>query len=112
MSAQEISAKLWNLCNVLRDDGVTYHQYLNELTFILFLKLSEVKGFEDDIPEEYRWSKLKGIKDNKELFDTYRDLLANISAKTSNSTIKEIYVNASTTLRKPVNLRTLVNNID
>ena len=46
MSAQEIANKLWNLCNVLRDDGVTYHEYLNELTYILFLKLSEVKGFD------------------------------------------------------------------
>lgn len=120
MSHTEISQKLWNLCNVLRDDGVTYHQYLNELTYILFLKLSEMelknashdKTFEQQIPEEYRWDKLKNIKDNKELFDTYRELLATISAKTENETIKEIYTNASTTLRKPVNLRTLITQID
>lgn len=112
MSAEEISNKLWNLCNVLRDDGVTYHQYLNELTYILFLKLSDVKGFTDQIPEEYRWETLKGIKDNKELFDRYRDLLANISTKSNNPNISEIYLNASTTLRKPVNLRTLVTQID
>ena len=121
MSAEEISNKLWNLCNVLRDDGVTYHQYLNELTYILFLKLSDVKiqqkssdkiGFAGQIPEEYRWETLKGIKDNKELFDKYRDLLANISTKADNESIKEIYTNASTTLRKPVNLRTLFTQID
>lgn len=112
MSAEEIANKLWNLCNVLRDDGVTYHQYLNELTYILFLRLSEVKGFEEDIPKEYRWSKLKKIEDNKDLFDTYRELLATISTKSSNAAVKEIYTNASTTLRKPVNLRTLVTSID
>src|SRR5688572_13234385 len=112
MSAEEIANKLWNLCNVLRDDGVTYHQYLNELTYILFLRLSEVKDFEKDIPEEYRWSKLKSITDNKELFDTYRELLATISTKPDNAAVKEIYTNASTTLRKPVNLRTLVSSID
>lgn len=112
MSADEIANKLWNLCNVLRDDGVTYHQYLNELTYILFLRLSELKKFETELPEEYRWSTLKAIKDNAELFDRYRDLLANISAKSSNATIKEIYTNASTTLRKPVNLRTLITSID
>jgi type I restriction enzyme M protein len=112
MSANEISQKLWNLCNVLRDDGVTYHQYLNELTFILFLKLSDVKGFTDQIPKEYQWEKLKAISDNKELFDKYRDLLANISSKAKNETIKAIYLNASTTLRKPVNLRTLITQID
>lgn len=112
MSAEQIAKKLWELCNVLRDDGVTYHQYLNELTFILFLRLSEVKKFDQDIPEKYRWSNLKGIKDNKELFDTYRDLLANLGTMSTNETITEIYTNASTTLRKPVNLRTLITNID
>ncbi|WP_217220388.1 type I restriction-modification system subunit M [Mucilaginibacter paludis] len=112
MSADEIANKLWNLCNVLRDDGVTYHQYLNELTYILFLRLSEIKKFENELPEGYRWSSLKAIKDNKELFDTYRELLATISTKSENPTIKEIYTNASTTLRKPVNLRTLITSID
>lgn len=112
MSSTEISQKLWNLCNVLRDDGVTYHQYLNELTYILFLKLSDVKGFTEQIPEEYRWETMKNIEDNKELFDRYRDMLANISTKAGNETIKEIYLNASTTLRKPVNLRTLITQID
>src|SRR5690606_22327931 len=61
---------------------------------------------------KYRWSKLKDIKDNRELFDTYRDLLANIAKESSNESITEIYTNASTTLRKPVNLRTLITNID
>ena len=112
MSAEDVANKLWNLCNVLRDDGVTYHQYLNELTYILFLRLSEVKGFSNEIPEEYRWTKLKEIKDNKELFDTYRELLANLAARSSNDTIKEIYTNASTMLRKPANLRTLINSIN
>ncbi len=112
MSAEQVAQKLWNLCNVLRDDGVTYHQYLNELTYILFLRLSEIKKFEVDIPEEYRWSTLINIKDNKLLFDRYRDLLANISRKADNATIKEIYTNASTTLRKPVNLKTLLTSID
>ena len=112
MSAEEIAKKLWGLCNVLRDDGVTYHQYLNELTYILFLRLAEVKKFEHQIPEKYRWKNLKAHTDNKELFDTYRELLATLSTRSDNETIKEIYSNASTTLRKPVNLRTLMTSID
>jgi hypothetical protein len=32
---QDIVQKLWNLCNVLKDDGVTYHQYVTELTYLL-----------------------------------------------------------------------------
>ena len=38
-AASGIVAKLWNLCNLLRDDGVTYHQYVSELTYLLFLKM-------------------------------------------------------------------------
>ena len=41
MSTQDIVQKLWNLCNVLRDDGITYHQYVTELTYILFLKMKK-----------------------------------------------------------------------
>lgn len=112
MSAQEIANKLWNLCNVLRDDGVTYHQYLNELTYILFLKLSEVKGFANDFPEEYRWGKFTTEKDNVVAFALYREFLATVSDKSASDSVKEIYTNASTTLTKPVNFNTLVQAID
>ncbi|MCZ2083646.1 MAG: type I restriction-modification system subunit M [Flavobacteriales bacterium] len=112
MSAQEIANKLWNLCNVLRDDGVTYHQYLNELTYILFLKLSEVKGFSEDFPVEYRWKKFIDEKDNIAAFNLYREFLATVSSKTTSEGITEIYTNASTTLTKPVNFNTLVQAID
>ena len=58
MTNQEIVSKLWNLCNILRDDGITYHQYVTELTYILFLKMAKETKTEDTIPEEYRWDKL------------------------------------------------------
>ena len=38
-STADAAKRLWNLCNVLRDDGITYHQYISELTLILFLSL-------------------------------------------------------------------------
>lgn len=112
MSAEEIANKLWNLCNVLRDDGVTYHQYLNELTYILFLKLSDVKGFSEHIPEEYRWKKFVDEHDTAEAFAKYREFLVTISSKTTSDSIKEIYTDAATSLRKPVNFKTLVQAID
>lgn len=59
MTTQEIVSKLWNLCNVLRDDGITYHQYVTELTYILFLKMAKETGAEKQIPEGYRWDVLK-----------------------------------------------------
>ena len=51
MNTQEIVAKLWNLCNVLRDDGITYHQYVTELTYILFLKMAKETGVEAKFAE-------------------------------------------------------------
>ena len=58
MSTQDIVQKLWNLCNVLRDDGITYHQYVTELTYILFLKMADETGADKDIPKAYRWGSL------------------------------------------------------
>ena len=41
-TTHDIVAKLWSLCHILRDDGVTYNEYVTELTFLLFLKMLEV----------------------------------------------------------------------
>lgn len=112
MTAESIAQKLWNQCNVLRDDGVTYHQYLNELTYILFLKLSDVKGFSNEIPAQWRWTEFVGETDNNKAFALYREFLASVSGKASSDTINEIYRNASTSLRKPVNFNTIVQAID
>ena len=49
MGTQDIVQKLWNLCNVLRDDGITYHQYVTELTYILFLKMLDETGEENTL---------------------------------------------------------------
>ena len=49
MSTQDIVQKLWNLCNVLRDDGITYHQYVTELTYRLFLKMINENGTEEKL---------------------------------------------------------------
>ena len=67
MTNNEIVQKLWNLCNVLRDDGITYHEYVTELTYILFLKMLAEQDNEAEvgIPEEYRWNtliKLDGLE--------------------------------------------------
>jgi len=41
MTTQDLAAKLWNLPNLLRDDGVTKHDYINELTFLFYLKVAK-----------------------------------------------------------------------
>ena len=81
MNTQEIVAKLWNLCNVLRDDGITYHQYVTELTYILFLKMAKETGAEENIPEEYRWDNLSS-KSGIELKTFYKKLLDELGTNT------------------------------
>ena len=110
LGTQEIVSKLWNLCNVLRDDGITYHQYLNELTYILFLKMAEETGKEDDILEGYRWENLKSIE-GIELFNFYRELLLKLGS-TGSGRVQKIYNNAQTSIREPANLRKIIKHID
>lgn len=110
LGTQEIVNKLWNLCNVLRDDGITYHQYLNELTFILFLKMAEETGKEDDILEGYRWANLN-TKEGIELATFYRELLLKLGTQ-GTGRVQKIYNNAQTSISEPVNLRKIIKHID
>lgn len=89
MTTQEIVSKLWNLCNVLRDDGITYHQYVTELTYILFLKMAKETGTEEQIPEKYRWDELKA-KSGVELKKFYKELLSELGDN-GTGRIREIY---------------------
>lgn len=110
MTTQEIVAKLWNLCNVLRDDGITYHQYVTELTYILFLKMANETGVEEQIPEAYRWDVLAS-KDGKELKDYYEELLDTLG-ETGNGRVREIYQGAVSNISEPKNLRKIITTID
>ncbi len=73
-TTHDIVAKLWNLCHVLRDDGITYHQYVTELTYLLFLKMAEETDTEATIPEGWRWADLKA-RDGTEQLTFYRSML-------------------------------------
>ncbi len=110
LGTQEIVNKLWNLCNVLRDDGITYHQYLNELTYILFLKMAEETGNEADIEEGYRWVDLKS-KEGIELSNFYRKLLLQLGTE-GKGRVQKIYNNAQTSISEPANLRKIIKHID
>src|SRR5690349_5718526 len=119
MTNQEIVAKLWNLCNVLRDDGITYHQYVTELTFLLFLKMAQETGAESNIPAGYRWQNLLQTDDGtpREGLDQhrfYKRLLDHLGEE-GRGTVKQIYHDAHTNIREPRNLATIVsaiNNLD
>ena len=110
MTTQEIVAKLWNLCNVLRDDGITYHQYVTELTYILFLKMAKETGVESQIPENYRWNILIS-KSGIELKKYYKELLDHLGENCTGR-IQQIYQGAATNIDEPKNLEKIITTID
>lgn len=110
MTNQEIVAKLWNLCNVLRDDGITYHQYVTELTYILFLKMSKETGTEGQIPAEYRWDELIK-KQGVELKRFYGELLNHLGENCTGR-IREIYAGARSNIEEPKNLEKIIVSIN
>lgn len=110
MTTQEIVSKLWNLCNVLRDDGITYHQYVTELTYILFLKMAKETGVENQIPEAYRWDELTA-KSGIELKKFYKELLNHLGENCAGR-VREIYQGASTNIDEPKNLEKIITSID
>jgi type I restriction enzyme M protein len=110
MTTQEIVSKLWNLCNVLRDDGITYHQYVTELTYILFLKMAKETGAESQIPEAYRWDKLTA-KSGIELKKFYKELLNHLG-ESCTGRVREIYQGAATNIDEPKNLEKIIATID
>jgi type I restriction enzyme M protein len=63
MSTQAIVSKVWSFCNTLRDDGVGYGDYLEQLTYLLFLKMADEYSRppykrNSGIPMAYNWSSL------------------------------------------------------
>ncbi len=110
MTTQEIVSKLWNLCNVLRDDGITYHQYVTELTYILFLKMAKETNAESQIPEAYRWDSLIK-KSGMELKKFYKELLGYLGDNCQGR-IREIYQGAATNIDEPKNLEKIITTID
>ena len=79
MSGAAIVQKLWNYCNVLRDDGMSYGDYVEQLTYLLFLKMADERtqapyNQPSIVPQQYSWPSLIK-KDGDELFDHYRHTL-------------------------------------
>jgi type I restriction enzyme M protein len=111
--SSDLVNKLWRLCALLRKDGVTYQQYVTELTFLLFLKMMAEMKREDRIPAGLRWRDLAGAEGVKQL-GLYRTILASLGdpEKHLDRTVQAIFANSSTFIREPVNLQKLVTAID
>jgi type I restriction enzyme M protein len=109
-ATRDIVQKLWILCNVLRDDGITYQDYVTELTFLLFLKMMQETKREDALPKGFRWGDLTK-REGEDLLTYYRALLLKLGTE-SKGMVRDIFTDAQTSLRKPANLKTLVTEID
>jgi len=107
---QDIVAKLWNLCNILKDDGVTYHQYVTELTYLLFLKMAKETDKEGNLPKDCRWDVLEKEGAATRL-NRYKRMLIDLGDAEA-PIVQEIYANASSFIKKPTTLSTLVTEID
>jgi len=103
----DVVGKLWGFCHTLRHDGVDYGDYIEQLTYLLFLKMAEEKGA--SIPKEYSWPVLRE-KSGTELTDFYVDALRGLGKQ--KGTLGDIYAGAISKFANPVNLKKLINLID
>lgn len=109
----EIVAKLWREAKTLQGGGVSILHYVNELTYLLFLKMLEETGQTALIPSAYSWSALTKEEGGDQL-RYYRKLLLDLGDPkiVQNPLVLAIFTDAQTALSKPVDLKKLTTNID
>lgn len=113
MNNTEIVHKLWKMADILRDDGISYQNYVTELTYILFLKMMKEQETEDSIPKGYRWNELLS-KEGTNLKNFYKQLLLDLGNPevTKDKRLNIIYADASTHIDEPKNLEKIIKDID
>lgn len=124
MTQNDIVQKLWNLCDVLKDDGINYSDYVTELVMLLFMKMvheNTESGIlkKHTIPEGCRWTDLNS-KSGLNLMDAYKRILLSLSSGKDDAgkqvhddqLISAIYADAQTRLREPRHLEQLIRSLD
>jgi type I restriction enzyme M protein len=108
-----IVQRVWNYCNVLRDDGISYGDYVEQLTYLLFLKMdyegSTMLGRKSAIPAELNWSSLTS-KDGTDLEAHYLKILKDLGA--GSGLIPTIFRKAQNKIQDPAKLKRLLTLID
>jgi type I restriction enzyme M protein len=112
-AATQIVQKLWNYCNILRDDGLSYGDYVEQLTYLLFLKMADERTkppFNQDavIPREYAWPTLVA-KDGDALEVQYRHTLESLGRKPGMLGI--IFRKAQNKVQDPAKLKRLIADL-
>jgi type I restriction enzyme M protein len=109
-AASNLVNKVWNYCNLLRDDGVSYGDYVEQLTYLLFLKMDYERtrppyNKKSTIPEEYNWASLVEM-DGLPLERHYRNTLENLGKEPDILGI--IFRKAQNKIQNPAHLRRLI----
>lgn len=109
-----IISKVWSLCNPLRDDGVSYGDYLEQLTYLIFLKMSDEYSkppYEKDtgIPAGYTWQDMNALK-GAELEEQYKKTLEELAKQ--NGLLGEIFKQATNKISNAAILYRVVQMID
>jgi len=123
----DIVNKLWGFCHTLRHDGVDYGDYIEQLTYLLFLKMADEKEIEIPTGERqveveengnlvlkketiyYHWNSLKELS-GTELTDHYAEALRKL--REGKGILGKIFTQAMPRITNPVNLKRLINMID
>lgn len=108
--SQQIVQRLWNYCNVLRDDGLSYGDYVEQLTYLLFLKMAHEQTRppykrESPVPEGYDWPSLMA-QDGDDLETHYRHILETLGKK--KGMLGLIFRKAQNKIQDPAKLRRLI----
>jgi len=103
----DVVQKLWGFCHVLRHDGIDYGDYIEQITYLLFLKMVDERGLE--LPEGFDWKTLKE-KSGTDLTEYYEDLLRRLGKESG--LLGDIFSRAISRFTNPVNLKRLINLID
>jgi len=103
----DVVGKLWGFCHTLRHDGVDYGDYIEQLTYLLFLKMADERGIE--LPEETDWPYLRK-QSGTALLDAYVDALRVLGKQPG--ILGDIFSGAQNRFTNPVNLHKLINMID
>lgn len=115
MATQDIVQKLWNLCDILRDDGINYSDYVTELVLLLFIKMeheNKESGLlqAHKLPDYARWGEFTS-RSGLNLLNHYKHSLLNLSQSTD-PLIAAIYADAQTSLKEPRHLEQLIKSLD
>ena len=103
--------KVWNIANVLSSAGVSFTDYITQLTYILFLKMDAEKeemGLGSAIPEGYKWSDLCGLN-GENLSEKYDEILKELSK--DDGLIGTIYTRAVNKIDRPVYLKKVIDMV-